>query len=80
MKVFVPFIDKTYPVRAEAGGRLLLGFSKSGWGAYSLRMRHPDLFGKAAAWDAPLIQENFDAYRSPNCSRARPANCGSRSD
>ena len=78
VKVVVPFIDKTYPVKAEAEGRLLLGFSKSGWGAWSLLLRHPDLFGKAAAWDAPLMMDkpgkygsgdifgtpdNFDGYR-----------------
>lgn len=78
LKVVVPFIDKTYPVRAEAEGRLLLGFSKSGWGAWSLLLRNPDLFGKAAAWDAPLMMDkpgkygsgdifgtdaNFDGYR-----------------
>ncbi len=32
LEVVVPFIEKTYPVQAEADGRLLLGFSKSGWG------------------------------------------------
>lgn len=78
VKVVVPFIDKTYPVKAEAEGRLLLGFSKSGWGAWSLLLRHPDLFHKAAAWDAPLLldkpgkygsgdifgtPDNFDGYR-----------------
>jgi len=78
LKVVVPFIDKTYPVRAKASGRLLLGFSKSGWGSYSLLLRHPEVFGKAAAWDAPLMmdkpgkygsgdifgtQENFECYR-----------------
>jgi S-formylglutathione hydrolase FrmB len=78
LKVVVPFIDKTYPVRAEASGRLLLGFSKSGWGAFSLLLRHPDVFAKAAAWDAPLMltrpdrfgmgavfgtQENFEKYQ-----------------
>lgn len=78
LKVVVPFIEKTYLVQAEAGGRLLLGFSKSGWGAFSLLLRHPDVFGKAAAWDAPLMmeqpnrfgmgdifgtQENFEKYR-----------------
>jgi enterochelin esterase-like enzyme len=78
LKVVVPFIDKTYPARAEADGRLLLGFSKSGWGAFSLILRHPDVFGKAAAWDAPLMlaapgkygsgdvfgtPENFAGYR-----------------
>jgi S-formylglutathione hydrolase FrmB len=78
LKVVVPFVERTYPVRAEAGGRLLLGFSKSGWGAFSLLLRHPDVFGKAAAWDAPLMMarpgrygsgdifgtpENFEKYR-----------------
>jgi enterochelin esterase-like enzyme len=77
LQVIVPFIEKTYPVQVKAGGRLLLGFSKSGWGAFSLLLRHPDLFAKAAAWDAPLMmtrpdrfgmgdifgtQENFEKY------------------
>jgi enterochelin esterase-like enzyme len=81
LQVVVPFVDSHYPVRKEAAGRLLLGFSKSGWGAYSLLLRHPDLFGKAAAWDAPLMmdhpgpygsgqifatQQNFEKYRISN--------------
>ena len=60
----VPFIDKNYPVRAEAEGRQLLGFSKSGWGAWSLLLRHPDLFGKAVAWDAPLMMDKPGKYGS----------------
>lgn len=64
LKVVVPFIDKTYPVRAEAEGRLLLGFSKSGWGAWSLLLRHPDVFQKAAAWDAPLMMDKPGKYGS----------------
>jgi S-formylglutathione hydrolase FrmB len=64
LKVVVPFVDKTYPVRAQAGGRLLLGFSKSGWGAYSLLLRHPDLFSRAAAWDAPLMMDGPGRYGS----------------
>lgn len=78
VKVVVPFIDTHYPVRPGAEGRLLLGFSKSGWGAWSLLLRHPERFHKAAAWDAPLMldkpgkygsgeifgtPENFDRYR-----------------
>jgi len=78
VKVVVPLIEKTYPVLARPSARLLLGFSKSGWGAFSLLLRHADIFGKAAAWDAPLImarpdrfgmgeifstQENFEKYR-----------------
>ncbi len=40
----------------------LLGFSKSGWGAFSLLMRHPDVFGAACAWDAPLMLESPDRF------------------
>jgi S-formylglutathione hydrolase FrmB len=50
----VPLIERRYPVIPLPVGRLLVGFSKSGWGAFTLLLRHPDLFGKAAAWDAPL--------------------------
>ena len=50
------------PTRAERESRWLLGFSKSGWGAWSLLARHPDLFDKAAAWDAPLDMPRFDLY------------------
>ncbi len=64
LKVVVSFVEKTYPAKAEARGRLLLGFSKSGWGAFSLLVRHPDTFGKAAAWDAPLMMEKPGAYGS----------------
>ncbi len=78
LQVVVPFIERTYGTRAEPRGRLLLGFSKSGWGAFSLLLRHPDVFGRAAAWDAPFTmagptkygmgeilgtQENFERYR-----------------
>lgn len=62
--VVVPFVDETYPVQAEPDGRLLLGFSKSGWGAWSLALRRPDLFGKAVAWDAPLTMDGPGKYGS----------------
>src|SRR5439155_11216371 len=85
LDVVVPFIDKTYPVQTTNAGRLLLGFSKSGWGAWTLLLRHPDRFGRAAAWDAPLMldrpgkygsapifstPENFDKYRLTDLLRA----------
>ncbi|MDP7019537.1 MAG: alpha/beta hydrolase-fold protein [Pirellulaceae bacterium] len=64
LKVVVPFVERTYPTRAQPDHRLLLGFSKSGWGAYSLLARHPDLFGRAAAWDAPLMMSAPGKYGS----------------
>ncbi len=78
LKVVIPFVEETYPAQRKRDGRLLVGFSKSGWGAFSLLLRHPDLFAKAAAWDAPLMkdkpnqfgmgpifgtQKNFDNYQ-----------------
>jgi hypothetical protein len=74
----VPFVERHYPTLPQRRGRLLVGFSKSGYGAFSLVLRHPEIFGRAAAWDAPLnmsrpdrygmheifgTQENFEAYR-----------------
>jgi len=64
LKVVLPFVEKTYPVQAEAEGRYLLGFSKSGWGAFSLLLRHPGTFHKAAAWDAPLMMDKPGQYGS----------------
>ena len=55
----VPLIEKTYSTVSGAEGRLLLGFSKSGWGAFSLILANPDDFGYAAAWDAPMMLDSF---------------------
>jgi enterochelin esterase-like enzyme len=78
LKIVVPAVEKRYPAKGERDGRWLLGFSKSGWGAWSLLLRHPEMFGRAAAWDAPLAeaapgkfgmglifgtQANFESYR-----------------
>jgi hypothetical protein len=62
LEVVVPLIEERYPARNDADGRLLVGFSKSGWGAYSLLLRHPDRFGKAAAWDAPLLERKPERF------------------
>jgi esterase/lipase superfamily enzyme len=78
LRVVIPHVEAAYPVGPTASSRLLVGFSKSGWGAFSLLLRHPETFARAAAWDAPLMaaqpnrfgmgpifetQENFDQYR-----------------
>lgn len=62
LRVVVPFVERTYPVRRDSASRLLVGFSKSGWGAFSLLLRHPSVFGKAAAWDAPLAMSQPNRY------------------
>lgn len=64
VKEIVPFIDRTYPVIAERRGRLLCGFSKSGWGAWSLLLRNEKVFERAASWDAPLLMDAPGKYGS----------------
>jgi hypothetical protein len=91
VSVVVPFVERTYPALAEAKGRLLLGFSKSGNGAFSLLLRHPTVFGRAVAFDSPLnmdkpsnygmgpiygTQENFEKYRLPDLLTRRAAELG----
>lgn len=91
LNVVVPFVEKTYPVTAAADGRLLLGFSKSGWGAWSLLLRNPEMFGRAAAWDAPMMtqqlgkygtgpifgtQENFEKYRISDLLQTKGGSLG----
>lgn len=55
--VAVPLIENRYRTSGTAEGRLLLGFSKSGWGALTLILRSPDFFGYACSWDAPLMMD-----------------------
>ena len=62
IKAVIPWVEANYPAARERAGRLLLGFSKSGYGAVMLLLRHPDLFERAVAWDAPLGKTAPDQY------------------
>lgn len=55
----VPFVEEKYSTLETPEGRMLFGFSKSGWGAFSLILRNPDFFGYAASWDAPYFFADF---------------------
>lgn len=87
----VPYVERTYPALKVPEGRHLLGFSKSGWGAWTLLLRHPDVFGRALAWDAPMMmdkigpwdtqrifgtQENFESYRLSDLARTQGPKLG----
>ncbi|MBZ0165857.1 MAG: esterase family protein, partial [Candidatus Omnitrophica bacterium] len=54
LKTVVPFVDENFPTIADGWGRYLLGYSKSGTGAFTLMLRYPDMFRRALSWDAPL--------------------------
>ncbi len=65
LDVVMPFVEREYREMlgpADEPTRWLLGFSKSGWGAFSLIFRHPARFQRAAAWDAPLMQARPDRF------------------
>lgn len=62
LKAVIPLVEQAYPVSSRSQDRLLLGFSKSGWGAWTLLLRHPDRFARAAAWDAPLMMQEPGLY------------------
>ena len=58
----LPLMDRHHGTDSSAGETMVVGFSKSGWGAWSLLLRHPSIFARAAAWDAPLMQRKPDKY------------------
>ena len=62
LKVVLPFVERRYPAVGKPKGRLLVGFSKSGWGAFTLLVRHPELFYRAAAWDAPFMKDKPNQF------------------
>jgi hypothetical protein len=65
----VPFVDWLFPMASAK--RLLLGFSKSGFGAFTLLLRRPDLYHAAAIWDAPLMKEAPDQFEMPQIYGSR---------
>lgn len=58
LKSVIPYIDTHYPTMKSAEGRLLMGFSKSGRGAFSLILRNPEVFHKAAGWDCGILVDS----------------------
>lgn len=62
LSVVLPFVEKRYPVDDAGDERYLVGFSKSGWGAWSLILRNESLFEFVVAWDAPMMVAKPDRY------------------
>jgi enterochelin esterase-like enzyme len=59
LKAVIPEVEARYPVAEGAAGRYLIGFSKSGFGALSIALRHIGLIGGAAVWDAPVMMDTY---------------------
>ena len=60
LKVVLPYLLNRLAVNgkrpiASTANVSLVGFSKSGWGSFSLLARNPHVFSKAAMWDSPAM-------------------------
>lgn len=57
LREFMPYIEKTYRVRAARAGRGITGFSMGGYGALRIAFGNPELFGSVSAHSAALVQQ-----------------------
>ena len=56
IREFVPFIDRTYRVRAGRAARGITGFSMGGYGALRTAFAHPELFGSVSSHSGALMR------------------------
>jgi S-formylglutathione hydrolase FrmB len=57
VREFMPFIERTYRVRAERAARGITGFSMGGYGALRIGFAHPELFGSVSAHSAAVMRD-----------------------
>lgn len=55
----VPWVEKNLAITGHEQN-WLIGFSKSGYGAQDLILKHPDIFALAASWDFPADMSAYD--------------------
>jgi putative tributyrin esterase len=48
------FIGENFPVSGEGEDRIIAGMDMGGYGAFHQALAHPEVFGRAAAFNAPL--------------------------
>jgi S-formylglutathione hydrolase FrmB len=57
LREFMPFIERTYRIRAERSTRGITGFSMGGYGALRIAFAHPELFGSVSSHSAALMRD-----------------------
>ena len=62
LDVVIPFIDKEFSTVTDARGRMLIGFSKAGLGAWQLFLMHLDMFDQVAIFDSFQGQPSQDQW------------------
>jgi len=56
LREFMPFIERTYRIRAERSARGITGYSMGGYGAFRTAFAHPELFGSASSHSGALTR------------------------
>jgi S-formylglutathione hydrolase FrmB len=54
---FMPYIERTYRIRATRATRGITGFSMGGYGALRFAFAHPELFGSVSSHSAALFRD-----------------------
>jgi len=67
------WVDSTFATTGTEQN-LLLGFSKSGYGALDLLFKHPSVFSAAAAWDFPGDMPSYDSISTASTNYGTEAN------
>jgi enterochelin esterase-like enzyme len=62
-KEFIPFIEKTYRIRAEKQYRAVAGLSMGGGGTIIYALHHPEMFSSACPLSAAVRRQTDNRYR-----------------
>ena len=62
-KEFIPFIEKTYRIRAEKQYRAVAGLSMGGGGTIIYALHHPEMFSSACPLSASVRQQTINRSR-----------------
>lgn len=57
VRELIPYVERTYRVRAERSARGITGFSMGGYGALRMAFAHPELFGSVSSHSGALMRE-----------------------
>jgi len=61
---FMPFIEKTYRIKAEKMYRAIAGLSMGGEGTFIYALHHPELFSAACPLSAPTGTGNIEEFKN----------------
>jgi enterochelin esterase-like enzyme len=64
----VPWAGSHLPVRGDAAGRVIAGYSAGAYGAVDIALRHPGLFGVAESWSGYFVAPHDGSLHGASAS------------